>query len=68
MVAVAVLLGPDENLLEVWVVSCELSPGVLAMGASSFMLVDFFDYESQVHTQPTHSLTHHHGPQWLAGC
>jgi Ca2+-binding EF-hand superfamily protein len=40
--------GPDENLLEVWVVAAELMPGVLAMGASSFVILDFFDYESQV--------------------
>jgi hypothetical protein len=43
--------GPDENLLEVWVVAAEVSPGVLSLGSSSFVLLDFFDYESQVHTQ-----------------
>jgi hypothetical protein len=40
--------GPDENLVEVWVVAADLVPGALSMGASTFIIVDFFDYESQV--------------------
>ncbi|CAN0100913.1 unnamed protein product, partial [Discosporangium mesarthrocarpum] len=37
----------DQNIVEVWVVGAELEPGRLTPGASSFVVVDFFDYESQ---------------------
>lgn len=37
---------PNPNL-QVWVVGAELEPGVLSAGASSFIVVDFFDFESQ---------------------
>lgn len=33
--------------LQVWVVGAELEPEVLSAGASSFIVVDFFDFESQ---------------------
>lgn len=32
---------------QVWVVGAELEPGVLSAGSSSFVVVDFFDFESQ---------------------
>ncbi|CAB1116161.1 unnamed protein product [Ectocarpus sp. CCAP 1310/34] len=37
----------DQNIVEVWVVGAELEPGVLSAGSSSFIVVDFFDFESQ---------------------
>eukprot|EP00752_Nemacystus_decipiens_P007715 g6898.t1 len=37
----------DQNIVEVWVVGAELEPGVLSVGSSSFVVVDFFDFESQ---------------------
>jgi Ca2+-binding EF-hand superfamily protein len=39
--------GADENIVQVWVVGAELDQGVVAPGASSFFVIDFFDYESQ---------------------
>jgi First C2 domain of RPGR-interacting protein 1 len=33
--------------LQVWVVGAQLKEGVIAPNASSFVVVDFFDYESQ---------------------
>lgn len=56
--------GPDENLLEVWVVCAEVSPGVLSLGSSSFVLLDFFDYESQVHTSLIHYPLQTPNEQW----
>lgn len=32
---------------KVWVVGAELEPGALSAGAASFVVVDFFDFESQ---------------------
>ncbi|CAM9820886.1 unnamed protein product, partial [Laminaria digitata] len=32
---------------KVWVVGAELEPGSLSAGSSSFIVVDFFDFESQ---------------------
>ena len=40
-------LNPDANLIEVWVKGANLMPNTVATGSSSFMVVDFFDYESQ---------------------
>lgn len=40
-------LSPDENLLEVWVKGASISDNTLTPGSSSFIVVDFFDYESQ---------------------
>ena len=40
-------ITPDENLLEIWVKSATLRDGVLGPGSSSFVVIDFFDYESQ---------------------
>ncbi|CAM9773902.1 unnamed protein product [Scytosiphon promiscuus] len=37
----------DQNIVEVWIVGTELEPGVLSAGSSSFIVVDFFDFESQ---------------------
>ena len=39
-------IGPDENIVEVWVRKVEWREGVLEEGASTFGVVDFFDYES----------------------
>ncbi|KAG5181255.1 hypothetical protein JKP88DRAFT_241524 [Tribonema minus] len=39
--------GPDQNVVEVWVVGAQLKEGVIAANASSFAVLDFFDYESQ---------------------
>lgn len=40
-------VDPDENLLEIWVKSATFDEGVMPPGSSSFVVVDFFDYESQ---------------------
>ena len=40
-------LNPDENLLEIWVKHATVREGLLTPGSSSFVVVDFFDYESQ---------------------
>lgn len=37
----------DYMAKQVWVVGVELEPGVLSAGSSSFIVVDFFDFESQ---------------------
>mmetsp|Transcript_13726 Transcript_13726/g.42525 ORF Transcript_13726/g.42525 Transcript_13726/m.42525 type:complete len:2018 (+) Transcript_13726:191-6244(+) len=47
-------LQPDENLVEVWVVSASLDEGVVSPNASTFAVVDFLTYESQA-------------TQWLPG-
>ncbi|GMH78351.1 hypothetical protein TL16_g07766 [Triparma laevis f. inornata] len=39
--------GPDENLIEVYVIDSEISENVISSDSSTFVLVDFFDYESQ---------------------
>jgi hypothetical protein len=39
--------GPDENLVEVYIVDAEISENAISSNSSTFMLVDFFDYESQ---------------------
>lgn len=52
-------LTPDENLLEVWVKSASIADGTTSPGSSSFVVVDFFDYESQ-----TTSLLSTLKPQW----
>ena len=38
---------PDENLMEVWVKSGDIADKILAPGSSTFVVIDFFDYESQ---------------------
>jgi Ca2+-binding EF-hand superfamily protein len=40
-------LMPDENLLEVWVKGAALKEGILSPGSSAFVVIDFFDYDSQ---------------------
>lgn len=40
-------LGPSENLLEVWVVEAALDPTKVPSRATTFIMVDFFDYETQ---------------------
>ncbi|GMH97812.1 hypothetical protein TrST_g7069 [Triparma strigata] len=39
--------GPDENLIEVYVIDSEISENVISSDSSTFVLIDFFDYESQ---------------------
>lgn len=38
---------PDDNMLEVWIKGATIKDGVVAAGSSTFIVVDFFDYESQ---------------------
>lgn len=52
-------ITPDENLLEIWVKSATLRDGILGPGSSSFVVIDFFDYESQ-----TTALVSGTKPQW----
>ncbi len=53
-------LRPDENLLEIWVKGATIRDnGILAPGSSTFVVIDFFDYESQ-----TTSLLSGPKPQW----
>jgi protein fantom len=52
-------LNPDENLLEVWVKNSTIREGVLAPGSSTFVVIDFFDYESQ-----TTALVSGAKPEW----
>lgn len=40
-------IDPDENLLEIWIKCAKFEEGVLPVGSSTFVVVDFFDYESQ---------------------
>ena len=42
--------GPDENLIEVYIVDAEISETTVSSDASTFIIVDFFDYESQATT------------------
>ena len=39
--------GPDENLIEVHIVDAEISENVVSSDSSTFIIIDFFDYESQ---------------------
>lgn len=52
-------LRPDENILEIWIKGASIRDGIMTPGSSSFMVVDFFDYESQ-----TTSLLSGQKPQW----
>lgn len=52
-------LRPDENLMEVWVKEANIKDGVLPPASSTFVVVDFFDYESQATTLLTGMK-----PQW----
>ena len=38
-------LQPDVNILEVWIKGANIRDGSLPTGASSFIVLDFFDYE-----------------------
>lgn len=40
-------LMPDVNLLEVWIKGAILKEGILNPGSSAFVVIDFFDYDSQ---------------------
>jgi protein fantom len=40
-------IDPDENMLEVWVKGATIKDGVVVPGSSTFVVFDFFDYESQ---------------------
>jgi len=52
-------IQPDENLLEVWVKGATLDDKLLVPGSSTFVVIDFFDYESQAT-----SLVNGKTPQW----
>ena len=52
-------IRPDENLLEVWVKCAAIKDGILPPGSSTFVVIDFFDYESQ-----TTSVVSGMNPQW----
>jgi hypothetical protein len=53
-------LRPDENLMEIWIKGATIKDtGVLSQGSSTFVVIDFFDFESQ-----TTSLVSGHKPQW----
>lgn len=40
-------IQPDDNLMEVWIKGCTIRDNVLTPGCSTFVVTDFFDYESQ---------------------
>jgi protein fantom len=40
-------INPDDNMLEVWIKDASIKEGVVHVGSSTFVVVDFFDYESQ---------------------
>jgi Ca2+-binding EF-hand superfamily protein len=40
-------IQPDDNLLEVWIKGCTVRDNALSPGCSTFVVTDFFDYESQ---------------------
>ena len=40
-------LKPDENLIEIWIKNAVIKPSVVPTGSSTFIVIDFFDYESQ---------------------
>lgn len=52
-------IQPDENLLEVWIKGATLRDGLVQPGTSTFVCIDFFDYESQAT-----SLLSGSRPQW----
>ena len=52
-------ISPDENLLEVWIKGGTIRDVVVSPGSSSFIVIDFFDYESQ-----TTALAPGSKPQW----
>ena len=52
-------IQPDENLLEVWVKGATLDEKLIVPGSSTFVVIDFFDYESQAT-----SLITGKNPQW----
>lgn len=51
--------APFENLLEVWVRGGTLRDGLVGPGSSTFVVIDFFDYESQTTSPQVGSK-----PQW----
>lgn len=52
-------IDPDENMMEVWVKGASIRDGIVHPGCSSFVVVDFFDFESQTTALVTGSK-----PQW----
>lgn len=40
----------DENLMEIWIKGAVIRDGILTPGSSCFVVIDFFDYESQTTT------------------
>jgi hypothetical protein len=40
-------IRPDENLVEIWIKNCSIQDRIVQPGSSTFVVVDFFDYESQ---------------------
>ena len=40
-------LAPDQNMLEVWIKSATIRDTMLGPGTATFVVIDFFDYESQ---------------------
>lgn len=50
---------PDENIMEVWIKGAVIKEGILTPGSSSFIVIDFFDFESQ-----TTSLLSGSTPHW----
>lgn len=40
-------IQPDDNLMEVWIKEATIRDNVLTPGCSTFIVTDFFDYESQ---------------------
>ena len=40
-------IQPDDNLMEVWIKEATIRDNVLTPGCSTFVVTDFFDYESQ---------------------
>lgn len=52
-------IQPYENVLEIWVKEAKINQGVLTAGSSTFVVIDFFDYESQ-----TTSILNGTSPQW----
>lgn len=52
-------VNPDENMLEVWIKEANVKEGVVHVSSSSFVVIDFFDYESQ-----TTSLLTGNKPHW----
>jgi len=50
---------PDENLMEIWIKSATIQDRVLPSGSSTFVVLDFFNFESQVT-----SLVSGYKPNW----